>query len=100
MKKLLFLVLVIAMVFSFSISAMAQDLADSITLGLSNDVESFNPWLMAQDARQQVYYNQIYEPLARLTLDGQRDLVLAKSVEALGGGEYDIEIYDYIYDTK
>ena len=38
--------------------------------------------------------------LARLTLDGQRDLVLAKSVEALGGGEYDIEIYDYIYDTK
>ena len=100
MKKFLPLIFVLVLICSLSIGAMAQDLADSITLGLSNDVESFNPWLMAQDARQQVYYNQIYEPLARLTLDGQRDLVLAKSVEALGGGEYDIEIYDYIYDTK
>ena len=35
--------------------------ANSVTEGIVMDVESFNPWMMAQDARQQVYYNKIFE---------------------------------------
>ena len=73
--------------------------ADSVTEGIVLDVESFNPWMMAQDARQQVYYNKIFEPLANLTMDGERQLVLAKSVEADGSGCYDIELWDDIYDS-
>ena len=76
-----------------------RELADTVTLGLSIDVGSFNPWLMAQDSTQQVYYNKIYEPLANLTIDGERDLVIAKSVESQGEGSYAIEIWDTVYDS-
>lgn len=74
--------------------------ATEVTEGLSMDVESFNPWLMAQDARQQVYYNHIYENLANLTLDGKRDLVMAKSVTAESSGVYDIELWNNITDSN
>ncbi len=99
MKKIISLVLAAALLLGCCTFALA-DGAEKLTLGLTQDIESFNPWLMAQDARQQVYYNTIYEPLARLNYEGQRELVLAKSVEDLGGGAYAIEMYDSIYDTN
>ena len=71
--------------------------SDHLTIGIAADVESFNPWLMANDSRQQVFYNNIYEPLARLTLEGERELVLAKSLEDMGDGVYRIALYDNIY---
>lgn len=73
--------------------------SDHLTLGIAADIESFNPWLMANDSRQQVFYSNIYEPLARLTLDGQRELVIAKSLEEKGNGVYEIELYDNVYDS-
>lgn len=73
--------------------------SDHLTIGIAADVESFNPWLMANDSRQQVFYNSIYEPLARLTLEGERELVLAKSLEDMGDGVYRIVLYDNIYDS-
>lgn len=73
--------------------------ADSMTIGTTLDVESFNPWLMANDARQQVFYNKIYETLAFLRPDGSREYVIAKSVEANGDGCYKIILHDNIYDS-
>jgi len=81
-------------------SAASGETADTVTIGLAQDVESFNPWLMAQDARQQVYYNKIYEPLENITFDGERQLVLAKSVKQESGGIYDIELWNNIVDTN
>lgn len=78
----------------------ASELADSMTIGTTLDVESFNPWLMANDARQQVIYNKIYETLAFLRPDGTREYVLAKSVEANGTGCYRITLYDNIFDSN
>ena len=80
--------------------AAASELADSMTIGTTLDVESFNPWLMANDARQQVIYNKIYETLAFLRPDGTREYVLAKSVEANGTGCYRITLYDNIFDSN
>lgn len=80
--------------------AGSPGLSDHLTIGIAADVESFNPWLMANDSRQQVFYDNIYEPLARLTLTGERELVIAKSLEAQGGGVYDIELYDNVYDSE
>ncbi|MCD8397262.1 MAG: ABC transporter substrate-binding protein [Lachnospiraceae bacterium] len=79
---------------------MAEEtLADSLTVGLQVDPETFGPWTMAQAARQQIMYFTIFEPLAMLTVDGEREMVLAKSVEAEGDMCYRIELYDYIYDS-
>lgn len=73
---------------------------DSMTIGVSLDVESFIPWLMANDGRQQVIYNKIYETLAFLRPDGTREYVLAKSVESNGDNCYRITLYDNIYDSN
>ena len=126
MKKLMALLLVLAMVLSMAAcgggnetakneepaaagqsgeageagGAAAAELADSMTIGTTLDVESFNPWLMANDARQQVFYNKIYETLAFLRPDGTREYVLAKSVEANGEGCYKIILHDNIFDSN
>lgn len=75
-------------------------LSDHLTIGCSLDPESFNPWLMAHTARQNIYYNSIYEPLARLNAEGEREFVLAKSAEPQGEGCYKIELYDNIFDSE
>lgn len=74
--------------------------ADSMTIGMTLDPESFNPWLMANDARQQVFYNKIYETLAFLLPDGSREYVIAKSVEANGEGCYKVILHDNIFDSN
>ncbi len=75
-------------------------LSDHLTVGCSMDPESFNPWLMAHTARQNIFYNTIYEPLARLNAEGEREYVLAKSAEPNGDGCYKIVLYDNVYDSK
>lgn len=75
-------------------------LSDHLTIGCALDPESFNPWLMAHTARQNIYYNSIYEPLARLNAEGEREFVLAKSAEPEGEGCYKIELYDNIFDSE
>lgn len=75
-------------------------LSDHLTIGCSLDPESFNPWLMAHTARQNIYYNSIYEPLARLNAEGEREFVLAKSAKPQGEGCYKIELYDNIFDSE
>lgn len=74
--------------------------ADSLTIGMTLDVESFNPWLMANDARQQVFYNKIYETLAFLRPDGSREYVIAKSVEPNGDGCYKVILHDNVFDSN
>ncbi|MCD7835010.1 MAG: ABC transporter substrate-binding protein [Lachnospiraceae bacterium] len=86
-------------IFGGSFAMAEEELADSMVIGTSQDPESFNPWLMAQAARQNIYYNNIYEPLARLTAEGEREFVLAKSAELVEEGCYQVELYDYIYDS-
>lgn len=80
--------------------ASTSNLADSMTIGMTLDPESFNPWLMANDARQQVFYNKIYETLAFLLPDGSREYVIAKSVEANGEGCYKIVLNDNVFDSN
>ena len=75
-------------------------LADSMVIGMQLDPESFNPWIMANDARQQCFYNKIYETLAFLRPDGSREYVLAKSVEPNGQGCYKIILHDNIFDSN
>jgi len=70
--------------------------ADSMVIGMQLDPESFNPWIMANDARQQCFYNKIYETLAFLRPDGSREYVLAKSVEPNGQGCYKVILHDNI----
>ena len=74
--------------------------ADSMVIGMQLDPESFNPWIMANDARQQCFYNKIYETLAFLRPDGSREYVLAKSVEPNGQGCYKIILHDNIFDSN
>ena len=94
MKKLIALLLALAMVLSMAACGSSSNetaktdepaaegqaaeaataaQADSMTIGMTLDPESFNPWLMANDARQQVFYNKIYETLAFLRPDGSRE---------------------------
>lgn len=73
--------------------------SDHLTIGMAADIESFNPWIMANDSRQQVFYDNIYEPLARLTLDGEREYVIAESLEDKGNGTYEIFLNDEVYDS-
>ncbi|MGM9521300.1 MAG: ABC transporter substrate-binding protein [Oscillospiraceae bacterium] len=75
------------------------ELADTITCGLTQDLESCNPWLMAHDGRQQVLYNTVYEPLAQLNVDGELELIIAKSIEKNDDGSYSLEIWDNVYDS-
>lgn len=75
-------------------------LADSMVIGMQLDPESFNPWIMANDARQQCFYNKIYETLAFLRPDGSREYVLAKSVEPNGQGCYKVILHDNIFDSN
>lgn len=125
MKKLFALLLALAMVLSMaacgSSDAPAQEekndapvaeqpevggedaapvLADSMVIGMQLDPESFNPWIMANDARQQSFYNKIYETLAFLRPDGSREYVLAKSVEPNGQGCYKVILHDNIFDSN
>lgn len=74
--------------------------AESMTIGTLLDVESFNPWLMASNGREQVIYNKIYETLAFLRPDGTREYVLATSIEDMGNSCYKIKLYDNIYDSN
>lgn len=74
--------------------------ADSMVIGMQLDPESFNPWIMANDARQQCFYNKIYETLAFLRPDGSREYVLAKSVEPSGQGCYKVILHDNIFDSN
>lgn len=78
----------------------APVLADSMVIGMQLDPESFNPWIMANDARQQCFYNKIYETLAFLRPDGSREYVLAKSVEPNGQGCYKVILHDNIFDSN
>lgn len=77
-----------------------SQLATTVVIGTGTDPESFAPWLGAQEGREICFYNSVYEPLARLTVEGVREYVLAKSVEKTGTGCYRIELYDYIKDSK
>lgn len=74
--------------------------ADHMTIGMQLDPESFNPWIMANDARQQCFYNKIYETLAFLLPDGSREYVLAKSVEQTSEGCYKVILHDNIFDSN
>lgn len=75
------------------------DLADTVTFGLVIDIGSFNPWLMPTEAAAQVYTNKIFETLAFINGDGERELCIAKSVETQSEGAYAIEIWDTVYDS-
>ncbi|MCD7833451.1 MAG: ABC transporter substrate-binding protein [Lachnospiraceae bacterium] len=85
---------------SFGMTALAEEeQADSIVIGCASDPESFSPWLSSNRGRQNICANNLYEPLARLNAEGEREFVLAKSAEPVEEGCYQIELYDYIYDS-
>lgn len=64
----------------------------------NSDCVTFAPWGQQGGGRKAVR-RALYETLAYMNADGTVSLDLAKEINEVSDGVYDIEIYDYIVDT-
>ena len=72
---------------------------DTITVALTEGLSSMDPFMAMTGARSTITL-AIYQTLGRSWERGaDPELVLAKSVEQTGDTTFQVEIYDYIYDT-
>lgn len=70
-----------------------------ITVGINAEVSDLSPFSAASNGRNSVLLT-LYQPLGDLKgVGGDLEGILMKSYNAVDVHTYDIEIYDYIYDT-
>ena len=99
MKKILAMLLALAMVFSFSAYAFADEEPIVLHVAQDNDPGSLAPY--GTEGPRNVPTNMIYQSLGNIAPDkSEFMLVLAKSLEEVENNVYDIEIYDYITDSE
>lgn len=124
MKKLLAIILCIALITCLFAGCSATTSSDSGSSAVSNDNGSSSEGDTSSDSSQQIVFTAatttqngslypfginhgtkqairgaIYEPLFWLDYEGELHGILAKSYETSGDGVYDIELFDYIEDS-
>ncbi len=101
MKKVTNMLVVVIMLVSLLAGGIAQAAADepvTLTAVVTSDPGSLTPYGTNRGGKQAVR-SAVFEPLFWLDADKNLRPILAKSYEYKGGGVYDVEIFDYIYDS-
>ncbi|MCD8103446.1 MAG: ABC transporter substrate-binding protein [Lachnospiraceae bacterium] len=100
LNKAIALALTAAMTFSMvSYASETDDMGEEVTMILGYDTPSLAPFY-GQSGGLKYAFNTIYETLGIMDQRGEElTLVIAKSVEQVDDGQYEIEIWDNVYDT-
>ncbi len=91
-------VMTVSMLSAFT--AAAEEAGEtSLVCCVTSDPGSLYPYGVATGGKQFIR-NSIYEPLFWPDENNELHPILAKSYESLGDGVYEIELFDYIYDSE
>lgn len=98
MKRTLAIILTLALTLSLCSAIAESDKPIVFTAATTTQLGSLYPYGVNHGTKQAIR-GVLYEPLFWRSYEGDLYGVLAKSYEYKGDGVYDIELFDYIYDS-